>query len=69
VNVGDMVTTLYDSGQKNKTVGIVLSPPRVIRSHNGVDVRVVEVEWIGWNIREDYSYPHLEVIAKAKDGG
>ena len=66
MKVGDMVTTVY-SGSK-KTVGIVLSPPRVIRSHNGVDVRVVEVEWVGWNIREDYSYPHLEVISKAKDG-
>lgn len=59
-----MVATLYSSNLE--TVGIVLSPPRLTRSHNGIDVRVVEVEWVGWNIREDYSYAHLKVIAEAK---
>ena len=68
MRVGDMVTSVYDSGSKNKTVGIVLSPPRIIRSHNDIDVRVVRVEWVGWNIREDYSYQHLKIVSEANGG-
>jgi len=62
VKVGDLVTPAY--GGAEDQVGVVLSAPRLVTTDNGVQVRVVEVEWIGWDLREHYSYPHLKVISK-----
>tara|TARA_B100000131_G_C18104853_1_gene607393 strand:+ start:1261 stop:1467 length:207 start_codon:yes stop_codon:yes gene_type:complete len=62
MKVGDLVTPLY-GGAENQ-VGVVLSEPELVTTPNGVDIRVVDVEWIGWNLREKYSYPHLKVISK-----
>lgn len=62
MKVGDLVTPAY--GGKEDQVGVVLSAPRLVTTDNGVQVRVVEVEWIGWDLREDYSYPHLKIISK-----
>jgi len=62
VKVGDLVTGNLRG--KEDQVGVVLSEPRLVTTDSGVDVRVVEVEWIGWDLREDYSYPHLKVISK-----
>jgi len=61
VKVGDLVTPAY--GGKEDQVGVVLSEPRLVTTDNGVQVRVVEVEWVGWDLREDYSYPHLKIIS------
>ncbi len=62
MKVGDLVTPAY--GWKADHVGEVLSEPRLVTTDNGVQVRVVEVEWIGWDLREDYSYPHLKVLSR-----
>ena len=60
MKVGDLVSPVGDGSQ----VGVVLSEPRLVKTDNNLEVRVVEVEWIGWNLREDYSYPHLKVVSK-----
>ena len=59
---GDLVSPVGYDG--DDMVGVVISDPRQVESDNGVKVRVVEVDWIGWNLREDYSYPHLKVVSK-----
>ncbi len=66
MKVGDLVTPLY--GGAEDQVGVVLSEPRLVTTRNGVQVRVVEVEWIGWDLREEYSYPHLKILSKSKQG-
>lgn len=60
VNVGDLVSPTYDSPEN--PIGLILNLPETTQDGE----EVVLVDWLGWNLRENYSVDYLKVISGSK---
>ena len=63
MNVGDLVTS-SSGGAPEALVGVVLSSPYLTWDN---ETEVVRVDWLGWNLQEEYNTQYLKVLSKAKE--
>ena len=63
MNVGDLVTSTSGGAPLN-LMGVVLSSPYLTWDN---ETEVVRVDWLGWNLQEEYNTQYLKVLSKAKE--